>query len=134
MTWMLQQQYIGTVSSPQKGWMVFLMHEPVEPEEYLDIEIPLDQEGTFWFHHYDTDRQVDMGLYGMLIVEDREHPLAKYIPNIFTFDDWKPSQVSSDVEHSHLYEDGRWLVNQHHQPKIGVDEPTIFHVCKCQQS
>ena len=62
------------IKSPENMDGVPYAHEPVGPEEYFDIEIPLEQEGTFWFHpHYDTVRQVDMGLYGMLIVEDQEH-------------------------------------------------------------
>lgn len=117
------------IKSPESMDGVPYAHEPVGPEEFFNIEIPLEQEGTFWFHpHYDTARQVDMGLYGMLIVEDQEHPIAKYPKRFLLFDDWKPDQVSVDVEHSHLYEDGHWLVNQHHQPKIEVEEPTVFHV------
>ena len=67
------------IKSPENMDGVPYAHEPVGPEEFFNIEIPLEQEGTFWFHpHYDTAKQVDMGLYGMLIVEDQEHPIAKY--------------------------------------------------------
>ena len=106
---------------------------PIEPQEHFDIEIPLEQSGTFWFHpHYDTNRQVDMGLYGMLIVEEEESQFEEYPKRFLLFDDWKlqVTNIESTIEseHSHLYEDGTWLVNQHYQPSIEVHEPTVFHV------
>jgi FtsP/CotA-like multicopper oxidase with cupredoxin domain len=37
----------------------------------------VQQAGTFWYHpHFNTDRQVDGGLYGALIVEDPDEPRA----------------------------------------------------------
>ena len=49
--------------------------DPVTPGETFVYSFPLTQAGTFWYHpHFDTDSQVDLGLYGMLIVEEEEEP------------------------------------------------------------
>lgn len=54
-------------------WML----DPVAPGETFVYEFPLVHTGTFWYHpHFDTDRQVDGGLFGMLIVEDPAEPVA----------------------------------------------------------
>jgi FtsP/CotA-like multicopper oxidase with cupredoxin domain len=121
------------VKSPEEMDGVPYAFSPIEPQEQFDIEILLEQSGTFWFHpHYDTNRQVDMGLYGMLIVEEEDSPFEEYPKRFLLFDDWKLQETNIDTtiesEHSHLYEDGTWLVNQHYQPSIEVHEPTVFHV------
>ncbi|MFK7931718.1 MAG: multicopper oxidase family protein [Myxococcota bacterium] len=50
---------------------------PIAPGETFIATFTLDQVGTFWYHpHFDTARQVDLGLYGALIVEDPAEPAA----------------------------------------------------------
>ncbi len=49
--------------------------QPTAPGEQFTYTFPLEQSGTFWFHpHFDTARQVDLGLYGVLIVEGPDEP------------------------------------------------------------
>jgi FtsP/CotA-like multicopper oxidase with cupredoxin domain len=53
------------------------MRDPIMPGETFVYEFPLVHAGTFWYHpHFDTSRQVDGGLYGLLIVEDPAEPAS----------------------------------------------------------
>src|SRR5690606_18794958 len=50
-----------------------LTQAPVEPGESFEYEFVPPDAGTYWYHsHNRTYRQVDKGLYGPLIVEERE--------------------------------------------------------------
>lgn len=65
--------------------------DPVGPGETFIYEFILGEAGTFWYHpHFDTERQVDRGLYGMLIVEDPDEPEAD-AELVLVFDDWGES-------------------------------------------
>jgi FtsP/CotA-like multicopper oxidase with cupredoxin domain len=56
------------------GWM----DAPLSPGERFTYTFPLTQPGTFWYHpHVDTERQVDGGLYGFLVVDDPAEPPAE---------------------------------------------------------
>ena len=51
------------------------VQSPVEPGGNFNYQFTLESPGTFWYHpHFDTARQVDLGLYGMLIVYDPSEP------------------------------------------------------------
>ena len=87
--------------------------EPVEPEASFLYEFTVEQTGTFWYHpHFDTERQLDRGLYGILIVEEDECPDVPEI--VMIFDD-----AGEHMTHDH-YVDRRdhhgkgasWLINQ----------------------
>ncbi len=53
------------------------MAEPVGPGEDKVYTFALERSGTFWYHpHFNTERQVDGGLYGLLVVEDPAEPVA----------------------------------------------------------
>lgn len=48
---------------------------PIAPGETFTATFTVDRPGTFWYHpHFDTARQVDLGLYGALVVEDPDDP------------------------------------------------------------
>jgi FtsP/CotA-like multicopper oxidase with cupredoxin domain len=48
---------------------------PIPPGFSFTYTLPLTTAGTFWYHpHVDVDRQVDLGLYGFLVVEDPAEP------------------------------------------------------------
>lgn len=73
--------------------------------------------GTFWYHpHFDTDRQVDNGLYGAFIVEDpQDPPVDREL--VMVLDDWEsPDSVApphggvSDT-HGADGDEGLWTVN-----------------------
>ncbi len=91
------------------------MMDPVAPGASAAITFPLNQVGTFWYHpHFDTDSQVDLGLYGVLVVED---PAEPDVPDaVLVFDDAHEDEgdESGDGSAAHLHGDAlpdRWLVN-----------------------
>lgn len=52
-------------------WMI----DPVAPGETFTYTFVATRAGTFWYHpHFDTERQVDLGLYGMFVVADPADP------------------------------------------------------------
>lgn len=52
--------------------------DPVAPGASFTYTFVLDRPGTYWYHpHFDTERQVDLGLYGVLIVEDPADPVPE---------------------------------------------------------
>jgi FtsP/CotA-like multicopper oxidase with cupredoxin domain len=55
------------------GWQV----SPVAAGGSFTYTFELEHAGTFWYHpHFDTEHQVDRGLYGVLIVEDPSEPVV----------------------------------------------------------
>jgi FtsP/CotA-like multicopper oxidase with cupredoxin domain len=51
------------------------MDDPVAPGATFTYTFVAERAGTFWYHpHFDTERQVDLGLYGMFVVEDPTDP------------------------------------------------------------
>lgn len=70
--------------------------KPIAPGESFVYEYELNQEGTFWYHpHFDTARQVDLGLYGAVVVTDPAHPKPDYDIVMF-FDVW------NEIEGNHV--------------------------------
>ncbi|MET3682716.1 FtsP/CotA-like multicopper oxidase with cupredoxin domain [Alkalibacillus flavidus] len=52
-----------------------LTQKAVQPGESYTYEFVADDPGTYWYHsHQDSAYQVDKGLYGSLIVEERDGP------------------------------------------------------------
>ena len=55
------------------GWQI----TPVQAGDSFTYTFPLEHPGTYWYHpHFDTEHQVDRGLYGVLIVEDPNDPVV----------------------------------------------------------
>jgi FtsP/CotA-like multicopper oxidase with cupredoxin domain len=53
------------------------MDAPIPAGGRFTYSFPLTRAGTFWYHpHVDTERQVDGGLYGFLVVDDPAEPAA----------------------------------------------------------
>lgn len=102
----------------------------VAPGESRVVTFTATKAGTFWYHpHMNTDRQVDAGLYGALIVEDPAEPEAEN-ERVIVLDDWilpAPENGALDSEaadsagaapphggeggHGESGEEGLWLVN-----------------------
>ena len=86
---------------------------PVEPGETFLYRFPLENSGTFWYHpHFDTERQVDLGLYGMLIVYDPNEPQPDE-RLVLVFDSAQENQPRDNIE-DHRHIDGHdlhWLIN-----------------------
>ncbi|MEO8181497.1 MAG: multicopper oxidase family protein [Deltaproteobacteria bacterium] len=75
-------------------------------------EFVVPDAGTFWFHpHVRASEQVERGLFGVLIVEDRE-PLPFFREVLWVLDDWllgSDGQLVGDFNTRHdLAHDGRW--------------------------
>ena len=74
----------------------------------------IDQAGTYWYHpHVDTDRQLDLGLYGVIVVEDPDDPPADR-ELVVVFDSWGEFESDTNEGSGHLGLDGadlRWTSN-----------------------
>lgn len=65
-----------------------LTQEPVAPGGSFDYVFAPPDAGTFWYHpHVGAARQVDRGLYGVLIVEEAS-PLEPLSDVVMVIDDW----------------------------------------------
>ena len=54
-----------------------ITQEPIHPGETFTYEFTTEQRGTFFYHSHDhVDRQQALGLYGALIIDPREEPVA----------------------------------------------------------
>lgn len=78
-----------------------LTQKPIAPgEEFLYDYIPPDA-GTFWYHsHMNTAEQVGRGLYGPLIVEEKQPPQVDR-DLVWVLDDWrldKKAQIIGDFD------------------------------------
>jgi FtsP/CotA-like multicopper oxidase with cupredoxin domain len=66
-----------------------LTQMPIEPGASFDYRFTAPDAGTFWYHsHFLSSEQVERGLYGVLIVEERE-PIAVDRDVILMVDDWR---------------------------------------------
>ncbi len=103
------------------------MQDPVQPGDSFTTSFTLSQAGTFWYHpHIDTARQVDLGLYGVIVVEDPAQPAADH-DLVAVIDDWSddrvadtgdaaaPEDSSDDAHHGH---EGLWTINGQVQPVL----------------
>lgn len=85
---------------------------PIETGASFTYEFTPKDAGTFWFHpHIRSSEQVERGLYGLLIVEDREPP--PYAQDVaWVIDDWllgADRQIVGQFNTPHdLMHDGRW--------------------------
>jgi FtsP/CotA-like multicopper oxidase with cupredoxin domain len=63
------------VKAPENMDGATVLLDPVAPNAQFTYSFPLTHPGTFWYHpHIDADHQVDLGLYGALIVRDPTDP------------------------------------------------------------
>lgn len=117
------------VGSPWEMDGVTWMQEPIADGESFTYVIPLERAGTFWYHpHFDTDRQVDLGLYGVLIVEDPAEEGAFDRELVAVLDDWasRADEVGLDTaeasEELHTHGDhgheSLWTINGLVQPAL----------------
>ena len=67
----------------------FLTQKPVEPGASFDYHFAPPDAGTFWYHtHFGSSEQLARGLYGVLIVEERERPQVDR-DLLLVVDDWR---------------------------------------------
>ena len=99
---------------------VVWQRDPVMPGESFTYSFVLNQSGTYWYHpHFDTNRMMDLGLYGAIVIEDPAEPVVDQ-DLVMVFDSWGEMESREGVMH-HGEVDGkerRWTVN-------GVERPTL---------
>ena len=82
----------------------YLTQKPVSPGEKFTYEFDAVDAGTFWYHpHQRGFEQVDRGLYGALIVEEKE-PVQVDRDVVWVLDDWRlkrSAEISEDFENPH---------------------------------
>lgn len=106
-----------------------LTQPAVPPGEIFDYSFTVPDAGTFWYHpHNRTWEQLARGLYGALIVEERNPPEVDR-DLVLMFDDWrldKDGQIhdasfGSLMDWAHAGRLGNWLtVNGRSEPEIAV--------------
>ncbi|MFZ5475288.1 MAG: multicopper oxidase family protein [Myxococcota bacterium] len=74
--------------------------DPLLPGESFTYTFTVDRAGTFWYHpHVDVDRQVDLGLYGAIVVEDPAEPVADR-ELLVVWDAWAETGAVEDQDHA----------------------------------
>jgi FtsP/CotA-like multicopper oxidase with cupredoxin domain len=78
-----------------------LTQPPIDPGQEFVYEYTPPDAGTFWYHsHVNTAEQIGRGLYGPLIVEERE-PYAVDREALWVLDDWRldnEAQIVGDFD------------------------------------
>jgi FtsP/CotA-like multicopper oxidase with cupredoxin domain len=86
------------VPNPMDG-VPHLTQQPIAPGETFVYEFDVPDAGTYWYHpHQRSYEQVGRGLYGPLIVEERE-PIQVDRDVTWVLDDWRllpDAQISDD--------------------------------------
>lgn len=100
---------------------------PVGDGESFTYTFTLNQAGTFWYHpHFNTENQVDGGLYGALVVEDEADPRPDQ-ELVLLFDTEQEYDAQQDAlpdgdpgrhGHGHARLGPRWRVNGQSAPLI----------------
>jgi FtsP/CotA-like multicopper oxidase with cupredoxin domain len=103
--------------------------DPIGSGESFTYAFTVNQVGTFWYHpHFDTEQQVDLGLYGMLIVEDPTAP----VPDrevVAIFDSWGEWQEhGGHGGHGGHGSASHWTVNGFTTPGIEVAGGEVVHM------
>jgi FtsP/CotA-like multicopper oxidase with cupredoxin domain len=104
---------------------------PIAPGETFTARFTPDRPGVAWYHpHFDTEHQVDHGLYGVLIVEDpADPPVDREL--VMVLDDW-PLDEAHGAEAGHVHgahgAEGQWTVNGLVQPTLDVVEGELLRV------
>jgi len=100
----------------------------IQPGESFTYQFTPKDAGTFWFHpHVNTAEQIERGLHGVLVVEDKNEPIYSQ-DLVFVLDDWllgKGAKIHPEFVTRHdLAHDGRWgnvlTVNGKLKPSFNV--------------
>jgi len=102
--------------------------DPIQPGGRFRYRLHLQEAGTYWYHpHFNAGEQLERGLKGALIVEERK-PLPWSKDVVWLIDDWRFQPDGTIYPHFNtrhdLMHDGRWgnaiTVNGQTQPEIRV--------------
>ena len=70
------------------------VQKPIEPGEEFEYRFVVPDAGTFWYHsHYNETMQVEKGMYGALIIEDKADPVLDG-EKVIMIDDMKLSSTN----------------------------------------
>ncbi|MBM4366379.1 MAG: multicopper oxidase family protein [Deltaproteobacteria bacterium] len=112
------------MSVPNEMDGVSFVVDPVDPGSSFQYRFTADRAGTFWYHpHVDVSRQVDLGLYGVVVVGDAAEPVAER-DLVLVFDaagELDADAAHDDEGHHHALPDPRdttWLVNGQVAPTL----------------
>ncbi|WP_417462938.1 multicopper oxidase family protein [Kordiimonas sp.] len=107
-----------------------LTQDPVPPGGTFDYTFQPPDAGTYWYHaHHESWKQVAMGLYGTLIVEEPEPAFAPEADIVLMLDDWRldrqgrldVSSLGQMMDWSHGGRLGNYLtVNGQAQPRYQI--------------
>lgn len=106
-------------------WMI----GPVAAGDSKTYTFTLPEPGTHWYHpHFDTERQVDLGLYGVLLVRDPAWPVADH-ELVVVADSW--GEAPTEGHHmGFVFQENTWTVNGLESPVLDVQagESVVAHV------
>ena len=72
-----------------------LTQDAVQPGESFTYEFIANDAGTYWYHsHQHSSTQVDMGLYGSLVIEEKDKQYER--DEFFILDEWAVNQEKRD--------------------------------------
>lgn len=107
-----------------------LTQEPVPPGGSFEYVFQPPDAGTYWCHaHYESWKQVAMGLYGSLIVDEQQPAIPSEDDVTLVLDDWRlnrrgildVSSLGEITDGSHEWRLGNYLaVNGRSQPRIKI--------------
>ncbi len=96
------------------------MRDPIGPGETFTYQFRLTQAGTFFYHpHFDTESQVEGGLYGALVVHDPADPVPDV--DIVLIADGADELSLNHHAHGHGRRAVRWRVNGVEDAELSVD-------------
>jgi FtsP/CotA-like multicopper oxidase with cupredoxin domain len=85
----------------------------------FEYRFTLTHAGTFWYHpHFDTVRQVDLGLYGALIVEDPSEPTVEHDVVVLLDNANERLGDGPRPDYGHAKMVRNWLVNGAVNPRL----------------
>lgn len=100
------------------------MRDPVEPGGTFTYMFSPPRPGTYWYHpHFNTARQVDGGLKGMLIVEEPSEPQPEDVVLIFDAD--AEHQPEARHAHGHARIVTEWVVNGIRDAELRIPGGTV---------
>ncbi len=106
-------------------WMI----GPVQAGESKTYTFQLSEPITGWYHpHFDTERQVDLGLYGVLLVKDPAWPVADH-ELVLVADTW--GEAPEEGHHSgFVFQENTWTINGLESPvlKVEAGQSVVAHV------
>jgi FtsP/CotA-like multicopper oxidase with cupredoxin domain len=105
------------------------MMDPVQAGASKTYSFELTEPITGWYHpHFDTERQVDLGLYGVLLVKDPAWPVAEH-ELVLLADSW--GEAPEEGHHAgFVFQENTWTVNGLESPVLDVQsgDSVVAHI------